>query len=338
MPGGGQPGSEQNNPEPVLKRASKPARTSQSSSAAESLNDSRGISRVAFEALGIGAAPVTLLGALAFYFGWVRTNSLYSYFGIDTSVLGFSTQDYLMRSADALFVPFGTVLLALLISLRVHWLIRRWVDQGRFHQLLHWGVRVGLATGAVLFTFGLVSVFRPLPFRVHFLFPSLSLGIGIVILAYASYLHGWNEDSEDKPSSSHGGSQDKPSSSHQRFVVSVTLVSMLVVLCLYWAASDYARALGRGRAHQLARQLATEPTGAVLYSKEQLHIQAPGVQEIQLDNGGSGYRFRYEGLRLLIRSSGKYFLVPALWSPTVGVAILVPDNESVRLEFTREVR
>ena len=50
-------------------------------------------------------APATLLTALAYYFGWRRERAFAGYFGIDPSVLGFSTSDYILRSVDALFVP-----------------------------------------------------------------------------------------------------------------------------------------------------------------------------------------------------------------------------------------
>ena len=61
--------------------------------------------RGALELFGLVIAPTTIITALAFYFGWTLTNARASYFGIDASALGFSTQDYLLRSADALFVP-----------------------------------------------------------------------------------------------------------------------------------------------------------------------------------------------------------------------------------------
>ncbi len=58
--------------------------------------------------VSIGAtivAPVTVLGALLFYFGYVTSASEYSYFGIDVDTIGLSTQDYIMRSPQTLLVP-----------------------------------------------------------------------------------------------------------------------------------------------------------------------------------------------------------------------------------------
>ena len=50
-------------------------------------------------------APVTLISALLFYFGYVSARSQYAYFGIDVDTIGLSTQDYVMRSPQPLLVP-----------------------------------------------------------------------------------------------------------------------------------------------------------------------------------------------------------------------------------------
>ena len=47
----------------------------------------------------------------------------------------------------------------------------------------------------------------------------------------------------------------------------------------------------------------------------------------------AGYRFRYDGLKLLPQSGDQYLLLPATWSRRNGVAILVPRNDSLRLEL-----
>src|ERR687891_1139456 len=57
-------------------------------------------------------APTTLVGALVFYFGWTRTRAWWLYFGIDPSVLGFSNQDYVLRSVNALFPALLVVAIA----------------------------------------------------------------------------------------------------------------------------------------------------------------------------------------------------------------------------------
>ncbi|MFF8279994.1 hypothetical protein ACF05T_28505 [Streptomyces lateritius] len=46
-------------------------------------------------------APTTFIGALLLYFGFTYTDALYAHFGVDAATLGFSTQDYALRSAGA---------------------------------------------------------------------------------------------------------------------------------------------------------------------------------------------------------------------------------------------
>jgi len=146
--------------------------------------------RSALELAGLVVAPTTLVTALAFYFGWVLTNSRASYFGIDASALGFSTQDYLLRSADALFVPLGT---ALVLALGVVWLQayagRQLADRGR-RARLRLVARVAVAAGGVLFALGAFAVFRPLSFSPHYLFASASPGIGIALVGLGLHLLG----------------------------------------------------------------------------------------------------------------------------------------------------
>ncbi len=53
-------------------------------------------------------APVAVVTAILGYIGWIRTRAFYSYFGLSPSLVSFSRQDYVLRSAE---VSFGAVLL-----------------------------------------------------------------------------------------------------------------------------------------------------------------------------------------------------------------------------------
>ena len=54
--------------------------------------------------IGTTLLPPATLAAIAYYFAVKRQQTLALYFGIDPSVLGFTTEDYLLRSGDALFL------------------------------------------------------------------------------------------------------------------------------------------------------------------------------------------------------------------------------------------
>ena len=59
-------------------------------------------------------APLTLVTALLFYFGYVSTREFFRYFGIDVDLIGLSSQEFVMRSPGPLLVP-------VLVLLRGSW-------------------------------------------------------------------------------------------------------------------------------------------------------------------------------------------------------------------------
>jgi hypothetical protein len=259
--------------------------------------------------------------ALSFYFGWARLDAEASYFGLDPSVLGLSTQDYLLRSADVLFIPLGALLTAGLLAVVAHSLLR---DRLRRHpRAVRYVTGSMVAVGAALFALGALAAWRGLPFATPFLFPQLSPGLGMALLAYGVRLRG----------DVRGGHRPR-GRIRLSAAVGSSMVFMLVVLSLFWATAEYAGALGRGRAQDLAAHLLRQP-GVIVYSREKLGIDAPGVLEARIGDASAAYRYRYTGLRLLLRSGGNYYLVPALWSPQNGVVIALQDRESSRIEFTR---
>ncbi len=301
-------------------RAIAPAAAAARVSEAQPIGGARG----ALELIGLVVAPTTLVTALAFYFGWVMTNSRASYFGIDASTLGFSTQDYLLRSADALFVPLGAVFVLALGAVWLHAFAMRQLVVRKRRVRLRIVARAAVVAGGALFVLGVVSVFRPLSFSPHYLFPSASPGIGIALLAYALYLLGRVNAADS--------SETVPAADARTRATAIALVAVLIVLSAFWTASVYAAALGRGRAAVLAATLTARPHVTVFASKR-LQIDVRGVVERRLTGDDVAYRYRYSGLRLLIRSGRKYFLLPDGWTRSNGTAIVLPDTPDYRFEF-----
>src|SRR2546421_4745445 len=112
------------------------------------------------EGLGAVVPPITLLTALAFYFGLEFINSRSSYFGIDYSTLGYSVQDYVLRSADALFVPLGSVVVVGLLFLQIHGLVAGLVMRSGYRPVLRLTSRTLQVLGFALFTTAATAVFR----------------------------------------------------------------------------------------------------------------------------------------------------------------------------------
>jgi hypothetical protein len=107
---------------------------------------------------------------------------------------------------------------------------------------------------------------------------------------------------------------------------------MVVVLSAFWTASRYADAVGRGRAQRLVASLSALPEVTV-FAPQRLDVAAPGVVEQRLVGADRAYHYRYSGLRLLIRSAGKYFLLPNGWSRATGSTIVLADSPAYRFEF-----
>jgi hypothetical protein len=274
-----------------------------------------------FKVFGAVIAPTTAVTALAFYFAVKRQETLSRHFGIDTSVLGFSAQDYLLRGGDALFVILLFVALLGLAAVRVHQVLDERFQRARTEKWTTPTIVGMKLLGFILLVLGVIAVFEPLPFNPHFLFRSTSFGIGISLLAYGFYL----DNRFVKPAMARQETSWLSSAS-------VMLVVVIVFLSLFWTTKDLAQALGRGQAVRLESAIDTLP-GVVVYSQSDLGIEAPGVVSENSPGGEATFNHRYEGLRLLVRSDDKYFLVPDDWSHDDGVTLVLPDDDSLRVEF-----
>ncbi len=209
--------------------------------------------------------------------------------------------------------------------------------------------------GFLLFLGGFWSVLDDRFFlRSHLAGAPLSLAVGVVVLAYTLQLRrslplepdtatpttAPNDGSDPPTSSTPPDTTSAPSApdlqaavrSEWVGVAEWAVIFVLIGLSLIWAESDYAAAVGRSRAQELASQLPTS-TMAVLRSERSLGIDAPGVREVHCRNVKSAYPYRYQGLVLVIQSSDQYVLLPQRWQRDTGVALVIPRTDVVRLEF-----
>ncbi|MGJ6965950.1 hypothetical protein ACSDR0_28985 [Streptosporangium sp. G11] len=266
----------------------------------------------------------TLITAVLVYFGAVRTNTTYRVFGVDPSVLGLSPQDYVFRSVDTVFEPVVWLLLAVVALMPLHHLLVS-VLSGR-PAVARW-VALGTAlAGAFLCVAGvlggtdLVRYSRLLP-----VIP-MSIGLGVLLLGYASHLNGLTV---------HWRFWPQAESPLLRLVRRMAFVGLLFVLSL-WSSATYIHTYGRDMAIDLVADPRRLP-GVVVYAPERLHIEGPGIVESRLPQSAdkiSRYRYRYDGLRLLIHANNQYFLLPACWTANGQArAIALPDDRSVRVEF-----
>jgi hypothetical protein len=261
-------------------------------------------------------APTTLATGLLFYFGWSHAYWFFDYFGVNSTMLGLTPSDYLMRGFDGLFV--SLVVLAV-VALVLVWarvvLAGRLAATGR--ALPRW-LPAGLAVvGVALCANGLSRIVVVTPVNRPLAVAPVSLAVGVVAVAAAVRL-----GTPGQPRSEAAG------------LAEYGAVFVVVAMSLFWASADYSAAVGRTRAGQFVRDLPGHPA-AVVYSERSLNLGAPGVRAVRCEDPDAAYAFRYDGLALMLQSNDQYVLVPRDWSPEDGVAVVLPRTDAVRLEFLR---
>lgn len=275
-------------------------------------------------------APVTVLGSLGYHFGREYAHARSSYFGVDVSLLGFSTQDYVLRSLDAVFVPVIAVATAGLIVVIVHSLIV-WRSTTHSVGLLKTTGLTLTGLGAASVAVGLAGLAWAIPYlEKHGTFRDLLPAFGMVLLVWGvSLLSRWLS-AKDPPRQVYGVIPSWCSSVILGLALTVMLVS------LFAATTQWARIAGKERSESLGRRIHTLPQAAI-YSQRLLSLGGGGISVKPMEDEGSAYRFRYTGLRFYIKSGGKLFLLPDEWSQNSpsGRMIVLEDKDSIRLELAR---
>ncbi len=262
-------------------------------------------------------APATLLSTLLFYFGYVSSRAQYRYFGVDVDTVGLSTQDYVMRSPQALLVPLLAISLGGAGLLLLHAAVRR-------HPPSVGTVRVLLAVSAATLTIGLVLIGAFAVFGSWWAYPlvtPLLLAAGSAGALYALRLPG------APPLLGRG---DPEGAGLRRGVLAFAAIA--IVTCLFWATATLAEWSGSGNGMRTARHL-DQLAPVILDTRERLFLTDGIVRETALPTGEEDrFRFRYRGLRLLVHGDDKLFLVPNKWSSS-NSTLVVPLDGSVRVQF-----
>jgi hypothetical protein len=253
-------------------------------------------------------APTTLLTGIAYYFGYRREESFAGYFGIDPSLLAYSTGDYVLRSIDALFVPVLVVLLVALAAFAVLGLAARvrWADP----------TLLALAAGAGALAVG-IALAAGHPFATsHVELQALGPGLGALLVVAALPL--------------------RPRTLTAARIAAVALA----VVSAFWATSEFADARGTELARHLAADLAILPS-VTLHSARDLDIRSsevPGECVTATHERGGAFPWTYDGYTLLLRNDGRLFVTPTPtdgpWQPGTEVLVL-PDDGSLRLDLHR---
>jgi len=277
-------------------------------------------------------APASLVTALVFYFGWARTNVQADVMGLDDTLLGYSTQDYMLNSMSSMFEPLAVGVVGVLAGLASHSVLVSWAEKSsgdkeadrRRTRVLRAVTACLAATAVCLLVLGGLGSRESDPSRFVSLFAPVAITLGIVIAGYALHVGRRFLASGSPPPST-------PERDSLRLVTS-SLYIVLVFLSLFWTVSHYAGVKGVDLAVTVEQNLDLRPN-VTLYSGRRLYLQPP-VVETEIGQDSASYRFRYTGLKLLFRSGDNYFLRPA--TPAASdLNIVVPESPDLRLELDR---
>lgn len=259
-------------------------------------------------------APPTLAAALLYWFGLQFTLARLGWFGVQAGVLGYSTIDYVVRGVQAGIVPLIVLMLAVLVVVLAHAAAVLITERYRDGSWFGPAARSVLVVAALATALGAYGVFRPLPWPLdEYLLPPMLLALGPLVALYAASVL---------------ASPEIPTPSSIR--LAGMAVAGLVVLSVFWAASSYADALGRGRARALASDL-TDLPAVTLYSQASLAVDGAHARAEPVTS--ERFSMRYTGLRLLTHARNRYFLLSDDWTRDTGVVLVIPDGPEVRVEF-----
>jgi hypothetical protein len=282
--------------------------------------------RSALSVLTTIGPPLTIVTALMIYFGWARSDTQARSMGLDVSLFGFSTQDYVLQSISTLYVPLLVMATLALASLALHRRVDHALQRPAIRPALRTAGRAALVVGLLASGAALLIALRgtdPAP-----LVTPLVLAAGTAVAAYG----GWLASTASDPGT------PVPAFPPWQRALRKLLVGSVITLALFWEVSNFASVVGRGYAQRIEQTVPRLPR-VTAFSTNRLGIEAPGVHEERIavspDTGNNPVRYRTTGLRFLVSSGGRIFLLHDGWKPRGGTVIVLPDNEQVRWQFSR---
>jgi hypothetical protein len=272
--------------------------------------------------IGQVVIPIGLLTGIVYYFGYVRQQALYSYFGVDLAILDLTTTDYIVRSTGSVFSLIALILVFGVVALAVHHVLLS-VLRDRHSR---WWRGVWVANGIVaivLLALGAFGLFFPH----HIVGPSVAavaLGLGALLLEYCAWMIRTDRELPDVLAAVIDGAKWPRRA----------LVTGLAIVSAFWFTADIAHRNGveTARAIEISLPIRAE---AVVLSGERLEIFGPGIALEQLGGSDSAFSFRYTGLRVLAHTGERWLLLPAGWTSTNDATIyLLPDYaDNIRVDL-----
>lgn len=261
-------------------------------------------------------APTAVLTAWLYYIGWVKTNRQASYFGIDPSLLDYSTTDYVLRSVTSLLGPAGALLISLLVIGAARRAINRVTPQHRLFKHFRLAGRSATFAGSVMVIVGGLYLNRIGAVGFSSALAAVALLGGGLLLLLGRYLSVLVERRSDADADIDA--------------MEMLVIGMILAAGLFAAGFFYAVQVGEITAQALEDHLPDAPEVHLLSAQD---LELGGATACQPLRADEAYRCRYTGLRLLVSSNDRLFLVPADWGQAArSYVYVIPLSDGVRID------
>jgi hypothetical protein len=312
-------------------------------------------------------SQATLITGLLYYIGWARTNSLFGYFGVDTSLVGFNTPDFVLRGGSdvmhSLWIyialgaapAFGLFAIHRLVVIRA--LVRtrerssqpskitanelcnpnlpygNWLRAIRQARMLHrWRPGVSFIRWFMRSIQGFaVTLAAAMLAGIVFNKFGTSLGLALPLLLIFSFiLLGYVAHIYSAYSDVLATTMTPPAPARPRIYPMALLA--LGLLAGIWAVSLYGDRLGTSDAISIAANQSVLSEVQV-YSTDRIALHGSGIIVSEIAQPGTKYRYQYTGLRLLASPPGRFLLLPSKWQKGRDRVLVLRDNDSIRVDI-----
>jgi hypothetical protein len=263
------------------------------------------------EMLVVLLSQTAILAGSLFYFGYIRTQSTFGYFGVDVSLLGFSSVDYVVRSGPPIFLPvvcFAVVYLYFFCCVELIRAIAKIGPSGGYRQL----ASVSISISVMMLTLLLAAVLLESVIDIEgllLIYASAALAMaGAKLIRLAGGHAGWT-------------------------LASLLTVPILIVsIALFFLANSLqAYKVGIDISRKLERELGAQPEIELLSERRLGIVDGGGVMTVTIQGSDEKYKYRTTGLKLLIASDGRYFLLRSKPDRSPGEVFVISVADSVRV-------
>lgn len=323
--------------------------------------------------IGTITSQVVFVTALLYYFGYVYARWFFDYFGVDPSLVGYTTADYVLRSINVTLDPLTYLVFAAFALFNIHRfvvvpaLMRATGDlypmsnsvnsgvSGRSSQsanhppqisqtvapvvgwarvLGRWRLRLSEVRRIIGALQAVAIIFAVAVLAVIVLSGPAGAPLGYFLPLLLMLTVGLLGYIQHLHLRHVESCAAMTTPSPPTSSLTYTVALVAVgMVAGLWTVYGYAEHVGHRRATEFAADLPAKP-GIVIYSAQRISLIGPGVTFEELQDPDSKYHYRYIGFRLLVRSADKFLLLPAQWQHGRDHVIFLQDGNDVRIDVT----